>query len=76
MNALISELALLARVNRKLTPRNSQLKRCQPGSRHYEERGHFYHTDLATGRVLADHLDIEAFAREVGALRDWEALER
>lgn len=74
--AYINELALLARLNRKLTPRDMQIKRCPEDSPRYPQLGRFYHIATPTGEVLTAHVDIEDMARKVGALRDWEYLER
>ncbi|MBB3103006.1 hypothetical protein [Azomonas macrocytogenes] len=76
MKAQITERALVARVNRKLTPRDTQLKRCSIDSTRHAATGSFYQIDLATGRVIADHLDLEAMARKIGVLADWEELEQ
>ncbi|ACO80206.1 hypothetical protein AvCA_40710 [Azotobacter vinelandii CA] len=72
----ITERALLARINRKLTPHDTQLKRCQADSVRYPEVGRFYHIATPTGAVLADHVNIETMARDIGVLADWERLER
>ena len=75
LKTTVTELALLARINRKLTPRDTQLKRCPTDNPRYLQVGRFYHIATPTGAVLADHIDIECMARELGVLGEGERLE-
>ena len=70
----ISELTLIARINRKLTPRDTQLKRCSEDSPRYAEVGRYYHIATPTGAVLADHINLENMARQLGLLNQGEYL--
>ncbi|WP_244158988.1 hypothetical protein [Azotobacter beijerinckii] len=69
MSAAGVNLALLAKVNHFLAAKGErQIKRCPPDSERHEELGGLYLIDMASGKVLDHHLDVEAFARQIGVV--------
>lgn len=70
----ISERALLGRINRAL-PEFEVLRKARPGSRAEADLGTFFVVDLNRNAVTAQHVDIEALGRELGALRPYETME-
>jgi hypothetical protein len=74
--ATVSERALFARIDRALKKDGATLRRCRPDSRRHSEVGTFYVVDLRRNRVRHKDVDLEALAREMGALKDWEVLHR
>ncbi|ACO77994.1 hypothetical protein AvCA_17810 [Azotobacter vinelandii CA] len=76
MKVKVTERALLARINRLLRQDNQQLCRCREGSRAYAELGDFYALDTARDVVMARHVDLAMWARDMGILPDWEELQR
>jgi hypothetical protein len=65
----VGERALLQRLNRALAKDGQKICKSR-GS----ELGPYYTVDLARGAVVTKELDIIRFAREVGILREWEAV--
>ncbi|MFB8828215.1 hypothetical protein [Azotobacter salinestris] len=76
MKVKVTERALLARINRALRKDNQQLYRCREDSQAYEELGDFYAVDTAQDVVMARHVDLAMWARDLGMLPDWEELQR
>jgi hypothetical protein len=70
----VSLPALMARINRKLAPASEQLKAAR-GARARFDLGEYYVLDYARNFVMAFRVDPEDFGRELGVLKDWEALE-
>ncbi len=68
----VSEQALIQRINRKLAPELQQLKKSRG---EYPSRGDFWILDCNRNFVVADHVDIEELARELGCLATWEKLD-
>ena len=71
----ISERALLARINRKLKQDNEQLRKCKVDSRGYVELGGYYAIDLNRNAVIATHVDLSKWGKEMKVLADFEVLE-
>jgi len=79
----VSERALLQRVNRKLADDLEVIKRAKP-VRAYVEQGYadpypldtgkFYRVDYRRNFMVEKDVDLEALAREIGALKAWEEL--
>jgi hypothetical protein len=79
--ALISERALVRRVNRRLKAENHQMKRTRGfwdsnHFHHYEDTnlGRFYVVDLLRNFVVDYHIDLARYARDLGAMAEWEEL--
>lgn len=73
--ALISEGALVRRVNRRLKAENHQMKRTRgfwAGNHvhHYEDSnlGRFYVVDLMRNFVVDSFIDLEKYARDLGVM--------
>ena len=70
----ISSRALIARINRSLRDARKQLIASRPNSASLTEIGRYYVVDVAGNRVIRKHVELEAYAREIGVLRAWERL--
>ena len=70
----VTERALFARVNRALAKQGEFLRKSRPGSRTESFVGAFYCIDCRRNTVIAYNIDLEAFARELGVLADYETL--
>lgn len=70
----ISERALLARLNRKVVADGLQVKKSRPGTASNAELGDYYVVDLNRGVVHSQHIDLEAWARELDVLAVYEQL--
>ena len=73
--ALISERALVRRVNRRLRAENHQMKRTRGfwdsnHLDHYEDTnlGRFYVVDLLRNFVVDSFIDLEKYARDLGVM--------
>ncbi len=69
----VSRRAVLQRVNRKLAPQLEALKVWRTSDLRYKA-GDLFHLDLDQNAILNINVDLESFAREVGALQRWESL--
>lgn len=76
MKVKVTERALLARINRALRKDNQQLYRCRADSQAYDELGDFYAMDTALNVVMAKHINLAMWARDLGVLPDWEELQQ
>jgi hypothetical protein len=70
----VTERALMARINRKLSHDDEVLKKCRPDSQWYHDLGDYYGVDLRRNAVVYQHRGLEEFGRELGVLRDFEEL--
>lgn len=76
----VSDSAVLKRINRKLAHEHKHVRKtrgfynqvCGPFFDH--NLGEYYCVDWYSNVITATHLDIEALGRELGVLRDSEAL--
>jgi hypothetical protein len=68
----VSKAALVARINRKLKP-DWEMVRATRGERWRPELGDWYAVDLRRNAILATHLDLEEYGRDLGVLREFEA---
>jgi hypothetical protein len=66
----ISKQALVQRVNRKLSQEHKQLRAYRG-----KESGGFFVIDLDKHVVVFKKVDVEAFARKLGVLKEWELVE-
>jgi hypothetical protein len=65
--------ALLQRINRKLAPEGRQLKKTR-GTRWRGDLGDYYAIDVRRNILTAQHVDPEAWGREMGVLQPWETV--
>jgi len=72
---MITERALFARMKRKLEKENMLLKKHQASSQ-WSNTGQFYIIDLQKNLVDRQGNDLEAWAREMNCLQDYEQLEQ
>jgi hypothetical protein len=70
---LLSERALIARINRKLIKEEETLCKTR-GERWHSDLGYYYIVNIRFNSVTAAHLDIEKLGRELGLIRDYETL--
>ena len=71
----VSERALLARINRKITDDDLILRRCPATRRDYHNLGDFYLVNWRINGLARTNNDLEDYGRECGALKDYEELE-
>lgn len=72
----VTERALFARVDRKLAKEGQRLRRCKSDAKAFPELGAFYIVDTTTNTIATKNCELEALAKEVGVLADWEELEK
>ena len=80
----VSERALVARLGRQLRKQGKALKKCRADSPWRHELGDYYVVLVAPGwgavmvqaAIEARHVDIEAMAREMGCMAEWEVAVR
>lgn len=70
---LISERALIQRLNRALAKNDLIVKKSRPREG-YNQLGDFYVISLERNFIVEMDVDIEALARKKGVLAKWEAL--
>jgi hypothetical protein len=70
----ITERALLLRINRALKPDGQQLRVARTQQTE-SSVGRYFIVDLKRSAIKTQHVNLEKFARELGALQPWEELE-
>ena len=72
----LSERAIVQRINRRLAKQQEKLLRLRGGrdSRWWNELGNHYVVDADDAIVIRTHVDIEALAKELRVVRDYECL--
>jgi hypothetical protein len=70
----VNERALFARVNRALAKEGERLHRAREGTRAYNDVGRYYVVDLQTNSIAAKDCDLEALAKDMKLLAEWEKL--
>ena len=65
--------AVLSRVNRQLARNSVKLKKSR-GERAIANLGEYWQLDCLFNLVMATHIDLEEFARKIGALKPHEAM--
>lgn len=70
---IITEKALLARINRKLSAEGEQLRKSR-GARCILDLGEFYVRDFSMNFVSETHVDPEALGRDIGVLKHYETV--
>ena len=72
MKVLVNARALLQRINRKLAEDQECVKKTRGVA--IRDLGEYYRLDLFKNRVMETDVDIEALARKLGVLHEFEAL--
>ena len=72
---MVSERALMARVNRSLADSQEMVKKAR-GEYARRELGEFYLLDFNRNAIMRQDLDLEDFAREIKVLLPYEKLYR
>jgi hypothetical protein len=71
----VSERALLARINRKLAHEGERvLKKRSAWAAWGPPERDFYAIDINRNMVIADHVDLESWGKELGVFAEWEVL--
>ena len=72
----IDQRALTGRINRTLAADGKALRKLRHGerARGFKPVGHYYVVDMRTSGIVQTHVDLEAFARELGVLAPHEEL--
>ena len=70
----VTESTLMQRINRRLRD-DDQVLKSSNGARAISDLGHYYVVDFRRGRIARSRIELEAFARELGALAEYECLE-
>ena len=70
----VAERTVLARLNRKLAKDNQQMFRARETDQSFNDTGRFYVVSMDTNAITATHCDMEGWAREESALKDWEQI--
>lgn len=73
---LLTERALVARINRTLAKQEQGLRRCRENSRWFHDLGRYYVVDQATLSLCMKDVEIEDLGRELGVLTSREAMVR
>jgi hypothetical protein len=71
---LVRAKVIVARINRKLIHDNRRLHVCRHGSACSDQTGRYYVVDTALNALVTPHVDLSAYARELGVLRDKERI--
>jgi hypothetical protein len=71
----VSERAILARINRKISVESRQIKKCRQDSNGFDHLGHYYEVNLHTNTVTDRHVDLERLAKSEGVLKDYETVD-
>jgi hypothetical protein len=69
---LVSERALIQRINRKLKHDGEQLRRARGAQTEYSV-GAYFIVDVMRNFITAQHVDLEKLGRELEVLQGWEA---
>jgi hypothetical protein len=69
----VSERALVQRVNRKLKEKNEKVLKSRSNGGGLT-RGEYYLLDTDHHALVHESVDLEGMGRELGVLKDWEAL--
>jgi hypothetical protein len=70
----VSSRATLARINRRLSSEAECLRQSR-GTRARADFGEVFYLDLRRNVIVGHHVDVEAFARELGVLQPYERLD-
>jgi hypothetical protein len=70
----VSQTALVQRIRRRMAETSERLSSCRPGTRWHNDLGDWYAVD-DHNNITARHIDLEAFAKELGVLAENERAE-
>jgi hypothetical protein len=73
MKVPVTERSVVARVNRRLQANGEMLKPAR-GEQVRAQVGDWYVLDVKAKGVVREDVNLEAIARELGALKDWEVV--
>jgi hypothetical protein len=71
----VTERSVIQRINRRLSAKRERLCSLRPNARGISDLGRYYVLDVYRNAVVTTHINLEAFARELGALSGHEKLE-
>ena len=71
---LVKAKVIVARINRKLSRDDRQLRVCRPGTACSDQTGRYYVVNLALNALIETHVDLPALATRLGVLRDDEQI--
>jgi hypothetical protein len=71
---LVTKRALIQRINRKLRDRGQVVKAAR--ARAWRFVGSYYAVDVKQNQIVGRRIDLEKFGRELGALAEWEEMEK
>jgi hypothetical protein len=74
MNKPVSELSVKRRINRLLGDKGECLRKCSSRSPWWNELGNYYIAEIDTDNIIQTDVDLEALAREEGAMKSGEAI--
>ena len=69
----VTKHAIIKRINRRLAAADRRLRVCR-GQHARLDLGDHYVVDVNRNVVVGTHVDVEAYARELGVLAKWEIL--
>lgn len=70
----VSESALIRRINRKSKVSGDAVRSCAYDSSNFFRLGRHYAVDVSTNCIIQHDVDLEQLGRQVGALKENEAL--
>lgn len=73
---VVSERALLARLNRKLAHEGLQIKKCRMNSRFYHDLGDYYIIDIRLNFIKSKDVDLKRLGKSENVLAGYEELEK
>ena len=73
--AIVSERAVIARINRALAGNWEALRVNRPGTKWESELGRYYLVDLSLNTINAQHVDLAELAAELEVLKGYEELD-
>jgi hypothetical protein len=71
---LVSERAILARINRKLAKDQEVLRKCRRDNRSYHQLGDYYRIDVRCNGVVEMDVPLETIAKDLEVLKPWEEI--
>lgn len=72
----VSERALIKRCNRRLKSEGLVMKKTRGSPQAFLDLGYLWVLDVSTNFVSAQDICLETWARDLGALKEWERLEQ
>jgi hypothetical protein len=72
MKKTVSEKTLMARINRKL--KNESLRKTRSNCKWRDDLGDYYQVNTLLNTITAQRIDLNKFARKMGALAEFEEI--